>query len=362
MYKKPITQELKENLSYKLIQELYENSRISSLKLAKKYKVPYHVVTNSIKEMEQKYNIYYTLYLNTQKLGFKTSKIVTVKFSNMPKIEEIKKELSDDIFVQHAYLGKGDFDLIVYFVGFFEHDYVVWEWTLRAKWGKYKPDFKASTISSFVIGNIPLSNKLLAKSNTIKNDEKKILMLLNKNSRIKKKDIAKITKLTEIQVTNRLNNLISKKIISKFTLLVQNPEKKLIIASLMKLKPNLNHPKNLKKIISSILTENLNSITSNYCIISGISGYYDSFLLNNFTNNELADKYGRKLWEDSCIDEDPLSSESVITEVICGKLLFHPDKYYYYKEYIKEIDTENYIIEREKIKKGDFNDEMLEFL
>ena len=213
MYKKNLTEKSKEDLKYNLIRELYENSRISSLKLAKKYRVPYHIVNNLIKEMEQKYQICYTLSLNTQKLGLSSCKMVTVKFSNRPTTEELKKELSDDIFVQHAYLGKGDFDLLLYVVGLIEHDYVVWEWTLRSIWSKYKPDFKSSTISNFIIGYIPLSNKLIAKSNTIRNDEKKILMLLNENSRIKKKDIAKLTNLTEIQVTRRINNLISKKII-----------------------------------------------------------------------------------------------------------------------------------------------------
>ena len=360
MYKKKITEKFKENLKYNLIRELYVNSRISSLKLAKKYRVPYHIVNNLIKEMEQKYQICYTLSLNTQKLGLSSCKVVTVKFSNRPTTEELKKELSDDIFVQHAYLGKGDFDLIIYFVGLSELDFVVWEWTLRANWSKYKPEFKSSTISDFIIGYLPLSNKLISKFNSIKKDEKKILMLLNENSRIKKKDIAKLTNLTEIQVTRRINSLVSKKIIHKFTLLVQNPEKKLIIASFIKFKPNENHPKNLKKIILSILTENLNSITSNYSVISNISGYYDLFLFNNFLNNELIDKYGRKLWEDSCIDEDPISSESIITETIYGKMLLHPDSYNYYKKYIKEIDTENYINERNKIKKGKFKDEILE--
>ena len=360
MYKKNLTEKSKEDLKYNLIRELYENSRISSLKLAKKYRVPYHIVNNLIKEMEQKYQICYTLSLNTQKLGLSSCKMVTVKFSNRPTTEELKKELSDDIFVQHAYLGKGDFDLLLYVVGLIEHDYVVWEWTLRSIWSKYKPDFKSSTISNFIIGYIPLSNKLIAKSNTIRNDEKKILMLLNENSRIKKKDIAKLTNLTEIQVTRRINNLISKKIINKFSLLVQNPEKKIISASFSKLKPTENHPKNLKKIISIILTENTTSITSNYSIIASTSGYYDSFLLNNFLNNDLLDKYGQKLWIDYCKDEDPLSSESLIIEIIYGKMLLHPDTYKYYQSYIKEIDTENYISERNKIKKGKFKDEILE--
>ena len=101
-------------LGYRILREMYLNSRVSALRLSKKLHSNYYTVSKTLKELERANGLAYTLELDVRELGFLGIRVLAIKFEKAPDLKLLRKELQDDVFIQGAYLTKGDFDLLIY--------------------------------------------------------------------------------------------------------------------------------------------------------------------------------------------------------------------------------------------------------
>jgi DNA-binding Lrp family transcriptional regulator len=337
----PRTEELKKyidkELPYNILMHMYENSRASLKSLGRSLGVTFPTVARTLKELEQKYSIVYTLELSETALGFTEGRVITIKFENAPDIDMLKKRFTNDIFVQEMYLASGNFDLLMYVVGLTNKDFIAWQFKLREDLGTYKPSLKIATADHFSIGFFPLRNELIDESKALSEIEKRILKLLNDNSRMKLGDLIKKSHSTQMRVIYTIKKLQERGIIKRFTALTQNPDKRILLAFTVLLTPTKKHDELVLKFLQELVKEDLHEATNDYCIVVDTVGAYDILNINTFEKGETVPKRGPDLVQSLWISEDCKIEMAILTDLLIGKYPFHLEKYTRQHGFIKEL-------------------------
>lgn len=318
---------IKDKLPYKILMELYKDSRASLRDIGKREGVSHHTVSKTLRELEEKYDLDYTLMLDEKALGFSEGRIITIKFETVPKIDILKERFAKDVFVQDAYLASGDYDLLLYVVGLTQIDFRFWLLKLRLDFGTNKPQIKMSTVNDYLMGFFPLRNDLLDKNIVLSNTEKKVLKLLNKNSRMKLRDLTSESKTTKMRVIYIIEKLKRMKIIKSFTTLVQTPEKRIISAYSLSLTLNRDFESFDKAFLAELIKEEYHEVVNDYSLIASTTGIWDSFLLCVFKDGEYLAKRGPFLAEEVYAQETPKIEKAILTAIIVGKWPFHLEDY-----------------------------------
>ena len=322
------TQEFVRNeLPYRLLMYLYEDARAPLKVLGRRFSISYHTVAETLKRLEEKYGLAYTLALDEQKLGFSEGRVITVKFGTMPDIDLLKARFRKDVFVQDAYLGSGDFDLLLYVVGLTNKDYNTWQYKFRLDLSEYAPDVKVSTLNEYLIGFFPLRNELLADATTLNANEKKVLLLLNENSRIKLGELIRRSRLSQMRVIYTIKKLKEMGIVKKYAALTQRPEKRLLSAYMCVTRIVKWHDKLVLGFLQEIVKENVHEDVNDYALMCDTNGFYDGFYFCAFENGEIAAKRGpetlKQLWK----EEEAKVDSAILTSLLVGKWPFHLEKY-----------------------------------
>ena len=283
---------IEKELPYKLLMSIYEDSRASLKELGRKVGVTYHVVASTLERLEKEFDITYTLHLDEGKMGFASGKVITLKFGNPPKIDYLKTRFQKDPFVQDAYLATGDFDLLLYVVGLNEFDFGAWQYKLRMDMAEYKPQLSSSVMYDSIVGFFPLKNELIEKCEVLSEVEKRILMLLNGNSRMRLNKIIRQAKTTQMRVIYSIKKMKEKGIIKKFTALSQNPQKKLMVAYVVSNIPNEKHMSTQKRYWEEMMIEDFHEGVNEYAIAADVVGAYDQINVSTFEKGELMSKNG----------------------------------------------------------------------
>jgi len=334
---KELRKYIEEELPYRLLIEMYKDSRRSLKKLGRTLHISHHTIAKTLNNLEQKYGLLYTLDIDTDKLGFSEGRVITIKFGNKPSHDFLKSRFQKDVFVQNAYLATGDFDLLLSVVGLTSRDFAAWQWKLRKELGEYKPHLKISTMNNFILGFLPVRNELIECTTAISDVEKKVLKLLNENSRIKLSELVKKSKTTQMKVIYALRRLKEEGIIKKFTTLTQNPEKRILSVHTITTAPTKTYSESLLKVVRELVTEDLHEITSDYSIILDCVGAFDEICCGTFKNGEQLAKRGPDAYEQLLSAESPALEKAVLTDILFGKWPFHLDDYARYKNQLKEI-------------------------
>ena len=337
--RKDLQEYVKNELPYAILMKLYENSRASLQAMGREFGVSYHTVAAALQKMEEKYNISYTLQLDERKLGFTNGMMLMIKFERMPDLSSLKERLRGDIYVQDAYIGSGDFDLILYVVGLEIVDFDKWRFKLETGLFEYSPVVKFYLVDQIHLGFFPISSELIMESTSLNPLEKKVLALLNENSRIKLTELVKKTKSTQTKVLYTIRKMKKEGIIKKFTMLVQNPEKKLYMAYGMSNMPSREHDKLLLQYLKLIVSEDLHEVSNNYSLITDGIGHYGSFYICNFKDSEEAQKHGPDMLYSLWAPEHFKAEKAILTDLIKGKWPFHLESYETQKRYIKDIES-----------------------
>lgn len=337
----PATREMKryveKELPYRLLTEMYNDSRRSLKELARSLKLSHHTLSKALGELEERYGLYYTLDIDTDRLGFSEGRIITIRFGAKPGLDFLKGLLQKDVFVQDAYLATGDFDLLLYVIGLTPKDFAQWQWKLRRELSEYKPLMKLATVNSYVLGVLPIRSGLIDDCADLSGVEKKILKLLNENSREKLGDLVRKAKTTQVKAIYAIRKLKEEKIIRRFTALTQNPEKRILAAHTLKVLPVKNHlDELLNNVISKIVAEDLHESTSDYSLILDTVGEFDEICICTFKDGETMGRRGPNMYLKGLAMESPEIDRSILTDVIVGKWPFHLDDYGYYNELMKE--------------------------
>lgn len=330
---------IKEKLPHELLRLLYLNSRMSVKQLSKELDISYHTVSKYLKLCEEKYSLHYTIDVNTHMLGFSEARLLGVKFERVPDIKLLKKHFENDPLVQNVYLGSGDFNLLIHVIGTEPIKYDVWQYKFRLEFCHYKPRVKECALSVFDEGFMPIRNKLIKESKNINESEKKILIELILNSRLRLKDLSKRTKLSQMRVIYKVKKLQALGIIKSFTVCVQNPDKRLFIFYGGAIIPNeFHHPTLLLKVLEKIINEeDIRNTTTDYSVVCDSTGHYDFVGFCNFKDGtaclERGPEYMKKVWE----SEYPIIDQCILTDLIIGKWPFNSNNYV---EWQKAIEKE----------------------
>ncbi|MDE1854740.1 MAG: Lrp/AsnC family transcriptional regulator [Candidatus Micrarchaeota archaeon] len=327
---------VEKELPYKLLLEMYKDSRRSLKELGRGLHISYHTVSKTLSQLEEKYKLNYTLDIDTGKLGFSEGRIITIKFNERPSVELLKQRFQKDVFVQDAYLAEGDFDLLLYVIGLSSKEFVSWQWKLRIELRKYEPSFKTSTADQNIIGFLPIKNALIEASENLSDTEKKVLCALNDNSRIKLKELVQKSKTTQMRVIYVLKKFKTEGVIKKFAALTQNPSKRIFLAYTAYLNPGGNHDKLMFSFGEELLKENKQEVTSDYVLVIDAVGAHDLLYVCTFENGEKLSERGPDLLKTILTDESPKIEKAILTDVITGKWPFHLDDYNFYQRMSKK--------------------------
>ncbi len=334
------TQEfVRKELPYKILSTIYENSRISLKQLGRELNISYHTISKTLQSCERKYKIEYTLELDGIALGFAESRIITVKFENVPKTDELKERFEKDVFIQNAYLATGDFDLLLFVVGLTPADFSQWQYNFRVHFSSYRPFLKISTVNAYDFGFFPFRNEIINKSEVLTDTEKKVLTLLNRNSRMKLMELVKECKITQARIIYIIKKLKDKGIIKRFSALTQRPHKRIFCAYGTYLFLSKEHSQRLYDFCKELVKENKKGASSDYSIFTVTIGAYDNFFVCTFDNGEMLSKRGPSLDNEKFSSENPKTDKAILTDVIVGKWPFHLDKYLAIHDYLKRHEN-----------------------
>jgi DNA-binding Lrp family transcriptional regulator len=320
---------IEEHLPHDLLKELYLNSRVSIKQLEEKFGISHHTLSKCLKDCEEKYKLHYTIDVDTNLLGFSEARILAIKFEKMPDIKLLKKVLEKDLFVQNAYTASGDYDLILHIIGSNRVEYENWEFKFRIGFSNYKPVVKTSTLNHFIEGFMPIKSDLILKSESINEAEKVVLAELVKNSRIKIKNLAKVSRLSEIKVIYTIDKLQKSGIIKQFTSIVQNPDKRIFLFySINIMITGDHHPRLLLRFLNKIINEEkIGNVTTDYSVVCDTSGYFDSVYICNFEDGTALRDRGPNFLNNVWESEFPKIKQSILTEIVTGKWPFNLNNY-----------------------------------
>ncbi len=332
----PAKRYVAEELPYAVLKELYKNSRLSFRELGRKLNVSHNTIATVVKNYREKYRIEYALELNEKALGFSEGRIITIKFGTPPGAAFLKEKFRKDIFVQDAYLATGDFDVLLYVVGLTQHDFQNWQFNLRVALSEYKPLFRFSTTNAYIAGFFPLRNEILRESVALSDREKRVLLLLNENPRMKLSEIVKRSRLTHMRVIYITKKLKARGVIKRFSALTQNPEKRLFVAYAVLMTFIAEHEKLALRFAMAIVDEDPHEITNDYCLIADDNGANDMLYICDFENGEKLSERGPELTQKLWSAEDPNIRKAILTDLLMGKWPFHLEDYDEYRRFIAE--------------------------
>jgi DNA-binding Lrp family transcriptional regulator len=205
-----------------LLRELSENSRASVTNLSKKLKCSRNTIVSNMKKLEREFDLYYTLDLDKGILGFVQNHVWSVKFGTRPDLDTMKALFADDDFVQFVATTDGDFDLLIRTVSDSSDEYVKWSLKTINKFLPYRPVIKPSFEALTHTGFVPILNTTLKKLDLtrlgINAMDKKIIMLLNNNSRLSYMEMAKKLEVDVSTIGYRVKKLLKSELIRRFTI------------------------------------------------------------------------------------------------------------------------------------------------
>ncbi len=333
---------IEEKLPHELLKELYLNSRVSIKELERKLGISHHTLSKRLKECEDKYDLRYTLDINTDLLGFSEPRIIAVKFQEIiPDIALLKKVFDRDSFVQNAYLATGDFDLILHVIASDQPSYIRWLFELRVGFSDYKPLIKIVTLNDVAEGFMPIKVSLIRKSTKINDSEKILLTKLVENSRFRIKDLSEETGLSQMKIIYLINNLYKRGIIRKFTTCIQNPDKYIWLFFTISLIPNERHKPELQTLLVDELIrgEDKRNVATDYSVVYDTSGHFDSVLFCSFKSGIELDWHGPNLFSRLWKTEYPRFEKAILTSLITGIWPFNKNDYVWWNNLVSRDHT-----------------------
>jgi len=180
---------------------------------------------------------------------------------------------------------------------------------------------------------MPLRNKAIMNSPNLSEFEKKVLTILNENSREKISEIAKKVKVKDLdKVIYVIKKLRERGIIKRFTAITTKPGKSIIQAFGATINPSNNHSNYIINFYNEVVKEEKHQLASDYILITDTIGYFDIFYIANFSRGEDAEKRGAEMYKRIFADELLVIEKAIITDILAGYLPQHIDTFEEWKK------------------------------
>ncbi len=304
-----------------ILQILSNNSRATISEIAQALGISRNSAARRLKAIEKEFGISYTIELSQSRIGLQSPHIIQVKFDREADYEKIAEVLGNSYIPQITFRTYGLYDMVIYANATSKMRYAKWDREIRvALASKYGMHWRSSEVIIRRLGFFPFSNGLIDASR-IQEKEKEILKILNSNSRMQMADIADNLGINYKTAIYRINELVKKKYIKRFTICMDPPKDSCLIGVFGRYLP----PKDMA--MASITTRRLftnddqSAIASRWQLKASLIGSYDTFAIGLFDNFYAAYSYGVKGFRSSLKSSGPISlSHARIGEVICGRL------------------------------------------
>jgi DNA-binding Lrp family transcriptional regulator len=271
----------------KIMRQLSENSRIKVTEMADKLKLSRRTVALKLAGMEKELKLHYTLEFDEEKLGFNRPHLVLAKFGEKPDYAKISQLLAKSYIPQVAVSIAGTYDLLIYANALSGIEYARWDKSMQTLLAPYKVEWHSSEVVHRQLGFFPLRDELLEKAK-VKEKYKRMLTILNNNSRISFQQLAKELKMNVNTVVYNFNKLVNLGYIKSFTATMDVPKDVSLMTFFAKYTPGEGY-ENASAIARNAFTKDDESpLISRYLITAPLIGSYDFFTLGAFDNAEIA--------------------------------------------------------------------------
>jgi DNA-binding Lrp family transcriptional regulator len=210
-----------------IFRELCEDSRISVTALAEKVKCSRNTVLSNIRSLDKEFGLYHTIEFNRDTTHTNYVQVWCVKFGKKPSTEELQKVFQDDYRVRFVAETEGDFDLFINVAADMADRYMNWSVRTATRLLPYIPRIMPSAVILPHTGFFRVRNELLEMVDLsylgLDDVDKRILIVLNENSRSSFLEISKKTGVSVETVRYRINRIMKMGLVRRFTTILKKP-------------------------------------------------------------------------------------------------------------------------------------------
>jgi DNA-binding Lrp family transcriptional regulator len=303
----------------RLLRVLSNNSRAKINEIAESTGVSRRTISLKLNAMEREFKINYTLEFNEEKLGLARPHIILVKFGSKPDYGKIGELLKESPIPQMAASINGSFDLLIYANAFSGQDYAHWDKRMQSILSDYKVEWYASEIVHRQLGFFPLRNEIIERA-PIKERYKKMLTILNSNSRIRFQDLAKELGMNVNTASYNFNSLLKLGYIKSFTITMGAVKDVSLMSFFGKYSPAEGYEKAAAEAQKFFASDDNDPLISRYLITAPLIGSYDLFTLGAFDDFKSAYKNDVLLHKKIFKKHKVKIEYGEIKEILMGKL------------------------------------------
>ncbi|MEM0202315.1 MAG: Lrp/AsnC family transcriptional regulator [Candidatus Micrarchaeaceae archaeon] len=182
-----------------------------------------------LKGLTEELKLRFVLELDEGKLGYPIMHNVVVKFKKKADFRRIEGMVNRSPCINFACSCSGDFDMMFQVLSRNRAEYFSWEDSLIDQICEYRPIIMPSEIAKVRFGFFPMDNGLIASS-TLEEEDRKILMKLNDDSRASLKKLEMATSINSETIKYRIDRMVKNGTIKRFTIASQKPQRQYALA------------------------------------------------------------------------------------------------------------------------------------
>jgi len=273
----------------KIVGLLSEDSRIKLTEMAKKLEVSRRTATIKLDAIEKDLNLQYMLELDEQKLGLNRPHLILARFNRKPDYSKVKSILNRSHIPQVAVSIKGTYDMMIYANALSGIEYAHWDKSTQTLLAPYNVEWHSSEVAHMQLGFFPLRNELLERVN-IKPKYKRIISILNSNSRISFHDLAKELNINVNTTVYNFNKILSLGYIRNFTATIGLQKDLSFMTFFSKYTAAEGYEDAAATARKAFTSDDDTPLISRYLITAPLLGSFDFFTLGAFDNRDVAYK------------------------------------------------------------------------
>ncbi len=267
-----------------IIEELSRNSRVMLKTMAEHANVSIKKVGYRLKNLEKKLGIHYTIEPELTTTGLPYEFLVRAKLNAKPDVKHLRELLLPMPNIQFAALADGDFDLFMWGLAPSSSAYSQKvEPAIRAGLEDYLSEWNAHPLLARRAGFFPVDNALISTL-AIRESRRKVLRILNENSRIQVINLAEMLGVEDSTAEYHLKR--ARPFIRRFTAYFEGRGDFLHIARFLQLRGKGMDFQVDGRRISELYLKNDPRLFNRLVYAATPSGGFDTFLFENFTSLE----------------------------------------------------------------------------
>ena len=271
----------------RIMRLISSDSRVKITTIANALNVSRRTAALKLENMEREFNLHYTLEFDEEQIGLNRPHLILAKFKGKPDYNHIKELLGKSYIPQFAASISGNYNLLIYANAMSGMEYARWDKLMQMLLAPYKAEWHSSEVVHRQLGFFPLRNEILEKVK-IKEKYKRILYILNNNSRISFQELAKQLNMNVNTAVYNFNKILKMNYIKSFTTTMEIPANVSAMTFFSKYVPSEGYEAASAKARSAFMNDEEDPLISRYLVTAPLIGSYDFFTLGIFDNSAIA--------------------------------------------------------------------------